>query len=302
MPTHTARRIRLPAAGRYNPAVTVRSDDSDTAFAALLDRRSGVRLVDVLDEIAADLDRRHGSFDFLGWLDDLTQQVRAAQAEHLPVGGGTVLDRADVLFYVLAESGFGRLEADYDDYRSSLPRHIATQGTGLPIVLSLIAEELGSRVGVPLAGIATPGHFMLRLETDDETLYFDAYRGGRVRGQAELVDWLSGLTGYPPEMILPTLVPAKPRVVIIRVLENLKRVLIDSEDWPRAYTVQSRLLALRPGSRGDRRDLAAIAAHGPAPGESLKLLPFLLTDAEDREKPLLDQIAKRARHSLIALN
>lgn len=311
--------VRCRRRPTYNPAVPVRSDsagrDDDPSAAAetrcpferLEDRDPSVRMVDVLAAIAADLDRRHAAFDLFAWLDQTTERLQ-------PLAEDDPAATARTLFDALAQwHGLGSREADYADYRSSIVRHVVSRGRGLPIVLCVLAAELGSRLGLGLVGVNAPGHFLLRLETDGEPLYLDAYRRGQARSRTAAAAWLAETTGYPTEMIDAALDPAKPRLVAIRMLENLKRQLIDAADWSRAHRVQRRLLGLRPGSYADRRDLAAIAAQGPNPREALRLLGTLTertddavvdgsSEATERERQILSQIARQARRSLIELN
>ena len=294
-----------PAIGLYTRReVTVRSDDSD-AFSALVDRRPQVRLAAVLGEIAGDLDRRAGRFDLLHWLDEhaaaLRQQVDPLASD---------LDRAVALFDYLAEhTHLGTREADYTDFRASLPRHVVARGAGLPIVLALIAADIGLAIGLPLQGVSAPGHFLLRLDPAEPTtalgggaVFLDAYHRGRMRSEAATIDWLAETTGHPADLIRPALRPAPPRLVIVRVLENLKRALLTDGDWTRALAVQRRLLALRPGEVADRLDFAAIAAYGPDPAAALRMLPSLVTQLGEPAREAIERIETEARRSLVGLN
>ena len=291
-------RFNAAASPAYTPGVPVPSFPADTAFAALLDRRPEVDLAAVLAEIAADLDRRHHEFDLAAWLDEEAALLRPALAV-CP----SDLDRIVVLFEAIgSRHRLGQQEADYNDYRSSVVRSVVQNGRGLPIVLSILVAELGARIGLELRGVSSPGHFLLRVETDPEPMFVDAYRGGMILDTDQATAWLAQTTGYPAEMIEPSLRPASPRLIIIRVLENLKRQLLAADDWTRADRVQTRLLALRPGQRSDQFDLAAIAAHGPNPGWALATIRTLADEASPEEVARLQTIGRIARQTLIGLN
>lgn len=293
----------LPAVSRpYTSPVPARQFDADTAFAALLDRRPGVALVDVLAEIAVDLDRQHHTFDLAAWLDEEEEALADLVRPNVAAAADPV-ETCVALFEALGgRHGLGRRPADYNDYRSSVVRHVVQTGRGLPIVVCILAAELGRRLGLDLSGASTPGHFLLRLETDHGYVLVDAYRGGWILQPDEAVEWIAQTTGYPQDLIVPALKPTTPRLTIIRVLENLKRQLVDAQDWPRAYHVQTRLLALRPGQRSDQVDLAAIAAHGPNPNWALKTLGMLTADASQAERKRLLQISRVAKRSLVGWN
>ena len=56
--------------------------------------------------------------------------------------------------------------ADYYDPRNSLLNHVLERRLGIPITLSVLALEVGRRIGVPMAGVGMPGHFLLQDKVD----------------------------------------------------------------------------------------------------------------------------------------
>ena len=46
---------------------------------------------------------------------------------------------------------------DYHDYRNSLLNEVLIRRKGMPITLSVVAMEVGKRLGVPIRGIGLPG-------------------------------------------------------------------------------------------------------------------------------------------------
>src|SRR5687767_2403723 len=65
---------------------------------------------------------------------------------------------------------------DYYDPRNSYIDHVLERGLGLPITLSVVAIEIGRRLGVPIAGVGLPAHFMVRDERTD--LFGDPFSDG----------------------------------------------------------------------------------------------------------------------------
>ena len=54
---------------------------------------------------------------------------------------------------------------DGDDYhhpRNSLLHEVLARRVGMPITLSVVAIEVGRRLGVPIRGVGLPGHFVIR--------------------------------------------------------------------------------------------------------------------------------------------
>lgn len=57
---------------------------------------------------------------------------------------------------------------------------------GNPISLAMVQIEVARRLGIPLAGVSFPGHFLVRLPVDDGVLVMDPFNGGRPLGVDEL--------------------------------------------------------------------------------------------------------------------
>ena len=68
---------------------------------------------------------------------------------------------------------------DYYAIGNSLLSEVHRTGLGIPITLSVLAIELGRRVGVGIVGIGMPGHFLVR-STGDRDGFADPFGGGRL--------------------------------------------------------------------------------------------------------------------------
>ena len=51
---------------------------------------------------------------------------------------------------------------DYYDPRNSYLHEVLERRVGIPITLSVLAIEIGRRVGVPVVGVGMPAHFLVR--------------------------------------------------------------------------------------------------------------------------------------------
>ncbi len=60
------------------------------------------------------------------------------------------------------DMGFSGDTEYYSDPRNSLLDQVLDRRLGIPISLSVLMMEVGRRVGVPLEGVAMPGHFLVR--------------------------------------------------------------------------------------------------------------------------------------------
>jgi len=81
--------------------------------------------------------------------------------------------------HLFGRGGFGPDRSDYYDPRNSLINHVLERRLGIPITLSVVALEVGRRIGVPMAGVGMPGHFLLQ-DKVDRSVFIDPFHGGQL--------------------------------------------------------------------------------------------------------------------------
>lgn len=270
----------------------------DTEFLKLLTRRTDVDLTVAALEIARDADP---DLDFsipLEWLDARADELAPAIAT-----AETEQDALAQLAHCLSEvHGLRGDQAAYDCAESSYLHRVIETGRGIPISLSLIYMAVAERLGIELKGVSSPMHFLARYESLDGPLFVDAHSCGRIMSGPECVAWLCSLTGLPAGDIRRTLRPARPRDVIVRLLNNLKALHTRHEDWSAAWMVQHRLAALMPGSYAERRDLALISLRAERPGSAIDLLRSCLGCCPPDEKESLQRRLAQAMASVARWN
>lgn len=164
------------------------------------------------------------------------------------------LDRVERLAgFLVDEVGLRGNAEDYYDPRNSLLNEVLARGLGIPITLALVYMEVGRRAGVPLDGVGFPGHFLLR-HSLCPGLLFDPFDGGRLLTEEDcraMLDRLSGGTlAFDPRLLKP----AGPRHILIRMLNNLRRVYLHRGEFLRTIGALDRVLLLDPDDVGARRD------------------------------------------------
>lgn len=138
---------------------------------------------------------------------------------------------AHVHHLLFEEEGFiGNSEDYYNPGNSYLPRVLVSR-RGLPITLGLIYKAVMERVGLPVEGINSPGHFLVCVEIEDDVMLIDPFFGGQVLTEEEAYDRVEQLTGskLPPDTEL--FLPASHRQWIARLIQNLIGVF-DREGRP----------------------------------------------------------------------
>jgi regulator of sirC expression with transglutaminase-like and TPR domain len=198
--------------------------------------------------------------------------------------------------------GFAGNPGCFDRADSSYLDQVVETRQGIPISLALVYVAVAEQLGLPLTGVAAPAHFLCRFDGEQGPLFIDAFTSGRIMREAECVDWLGSISGLSPQDLLPTLQPAPPRTIILRLLNNLKTLHLRQNNWLNAELVLRRLLALRPSSFVDRRDLASVSMMLGRPGRVMDLFRGQLSQLLPEERQSVDELLVSARQMLAACN
>ena len=191
--------------------------------------------------------------------------------------------------YLFEEIGFAANVDQYDDPRNSYLNEVVDRKLGIPISLAVVQMEVTRRLGMPLDGISFPGHFLVRLPVDDGILVLDPYNKGRPVSADELRERASPhLGGQAPDdqQLLQILAPATHRMILMRMLRNLKGLYVESGDWERVARSADRLLKLSPDTAEAVRDRGLAyreLGHAKGAREDLARYLQLLPEADDVE-------------------
>lgn len=177
--------------------------------------------------------------------DHLRPRVRAVQPPR---------ERLDqLLAYMFRERGFHGNDADYYDPKNSYLNHVLDRRVGLPITLTLVLIEVARRVGLRIAGVGFPAHF-LAVDLDLPQLFIDAFHGGRLLTEYECRVMLRQKTQGRVEFDRNQLRPVTGRQLLVRMLQNLKSVHMGRGDLERALAASDRILLLAPAAAEEYRD------------------------------------------------
>lgn len=187
--------------------------------------------------------------------------------------------------YLFDELGFGGNDGDYYNAHNSCLNYLLESRRGIPITMCILYMELGRRLGVNVEGIGAPGHFLVRLEEEDDTYYLDVFNGGSIREDVEA------------EVDARYLVAAPKRMILIRMLNNLRLIYLQRQAWGKALEVLSLLLEADSGDADAlRQRAAALAATNRFQAAAQDLDRYLEMRPSDPDKDeLKDQIARLHR-------
>lgn len=234
-----------------------------------------VHLARIALEIARDA---HPDIDVESYLRRIEELARRARARCRP--GSTTRDILGQINWVLfVEAGLRANEEDYYDPQNSYLNQVLDRGLGIPISLSIVYWAVADRLGLALAGVNLPVHFMLRFEDEGLTWFVDPFHGGAVYSRETCQKILSEITHRPMVMSDALAAPCTIRVVVKRMLANLKAIYGRLQDVHSLLAVQRRLAALSPDEPGELRDLGLVCAQANRLGEALDCLQLYLDAA-----------------------
>jgi len=270
----------------------------DTEFLKLIARYPQVDLVTAALEIARYIDPSVSFSDCHDWIearaDELRADVAGAESEWEVL---TQLGR-----HLCGRHGLNGDQMAFLTPDGSCLQRVIQARRGIPISLSVLYMAVAGRVGIELSGVSAPLHFLTRYDGLREVLYVDAFTGGRVMTERECLVWLEAKTGMGEAELLPTLQPASHRAIMIRMLNNLKSLYVQQQDWRGAWQVQHRLTTLMPSCYAERRDLALLALRSGRPGQAIDLLRSCLNACPESERELLHKSSKQAMSNVCCMN
>lgn len=183
-------------------------------------------------------------------LDELAGRVRSKLAE----GDHPVKKLATLNRFLFREERFRGNWNDYFDPQNSYLNRVLDRKLGIPISLSVLVLLVAKRVGIPVAGVGVPGHFMLMHRENDREIFIDPFNEGRFLTRAECIQFVVE-AGYPyqPEF----LEGIGSRDILARMLRNLILIYVDRHEPTLEKTLSrflDRLTAGREGSPRNRMD------------------------------------------------
>ncbi len=177
------------------------------------------------------------------------------------------------------EEGFAGNTEAYHDPRNSFLNDVLDRKLGIPITLSVVYLEVGWRLGLPLAGVSFPGHFLVRFDGAALNLLLDPFQGGRIRFEDEAQQLLDRVYGGMVRVRPEFLQPASRRDILYRMLDNLKGIYMNARDDARALAAVERMLVVRPSSTADVRDRGVLLARSGRVDEAVTELERYLDRA-----------------------
>ena len=194
---------------------------------------------------------------YLGRLESLADRVRVAWGRR----PGSVAALDALRSVLVEEENFRGNTNSYYDPQNSFLNKVLDRRVGIPISLSIVWIEVGRRAGIPIEGVNLPGHFVVRLLDRHEPTLIDPFCGGMVLTASECEGRLRQTQGEGWRLSPEDLVAAGPKQILVRVLNNLRLIYLETEDYGRALSVVDRLALIAGDTLKLRRDRGLLFAR-----------------------------------------
>ena len=179
----------------------------------------------------------------------------------------------------LAEAMAGdlRLAGDlftYEDPDNADIIAVTERRKGLPVTLGIFYIHAARKCALTVQGVDFPGHFLLRIETDEGPLALDPFSEGRVVLPSELTRRAlhAGLTPNVADRLDRLMAPVSDRAVLVRLQNNIYARASVARDFERAERSALRRALLDPSDHRPWLDVAAAREGQGALAGSLEAL------------------------------
>jgi len=188
--------------------------------------------------------------EYLAALDEMAAELQ----ERLPPERYPMRILKTLNHYLFEDLGFRGNSEDYYDPRNSFLNEVIDRRTGIPITLSLLYLELARRVDFPMTGVGMPGHFLVRPLFAGAEIFVDPFHQGEILFLEDCQDRLEQIYGPGIPLQDHYLQPTPSRMILVRLLNNLKQIYLSCAELEPALGAVERILLLIPESLPQLRD------------------------------------------------
>jgi len=134
----------------------------------------------------------------------------------------------------------------YDDIQNANLIRVIERRRGLPVALGILYLVVAERAGWQMDGLNFPGHFLVRMEDEGERIILDPFQLGKEMHAPDLRQLLKSIAGQNAELSHEFYTAVGKRDMLVRLQNNLKKRLIDLEEYAQAVIVVEAMEALAP--------------------------------------------------------
>lgn len=163
----------------------------------------------------------------------------------------------------------------------------------------MIYIEVGRLVGLPIAGVGMPGHFIVQYTAQPEPFWIDPFERGTMMTRDACVERLRSFYGEQVPWRDDFLAPISDHNILLRMLNNLKHCYSKLQDYHRALGAIERILLLHPELPSEIRDRGIFHAQlGHFQAALHDLQRYLALSPEARDSAVVSQYIAALRQQL----
>ncbi len=179
-------------------------------------------------------------------------------ADQLMMGGLTTAERAQALsHYLFTVEDFRGNRQAYGDPRNSFLNELLERRLGIPITLSVLYITIAQRLNIPAYGVGLPGHFVVGVDLPEQgsfPLLIDPFDEGKIVTEEKCKQLIMRSTGWSGEIRPEWLAPQSNRLILTRMLNNLRFGYIRTEHWQHGIVVIEHMRLVQPDLVELKRD------------------------------------------------
>jgi regulator of sirC expression with transglutaminase-like and TPR domain len=205
--------------------------------------------------------------------------------------------------HLFQQLGFRGNAENYYDPKNSFLNEVLDRRTGIPITLSTLYLEVGRRIGLPVHGVGMPGHFLVKCAGRDEEIVIDPFNAGGILSDADCQRILDRIYHGKLCFERAMLSVIGTRQILTRMLNNLKVIYFNNQEYGKALSIVERLLILHPQAASEVRDRGLLSCQLKRYSEAsadLERYLRLAPKAEDSE--VIREHLRSLRQRLVSMN
>jgi regulator of sirC expression with transglutaminase-like and TPR domain len=259
----------------------VRSFADSPEFRRLVAGDDQVNLARVALEIGRDV---YPDIEIQAYLERIQRFAERAR-DRVKTGSTIQAILGQINWVLFVEEEFRGNREDYEDPRNSYLNEVLDRGLGIPITLSIVYQAVANQLGLTMGGVNLPLHFMLRIDDEGQPCFVDAFHSGALYDRRGCERKLSEIAEREIALSDAAVASCSNRVLISRMLRNLKVIYARTGEIASLLPIQRRLTALNRDAPSELRDLGVLCVQADRLREAIEPLEkylAVLPKADDR--------------------
>ena len=239
--------------------------------------------------------------EYLTKIDEIGKELSSKIKYSKSMRPTQVIEKYNDFFF--EEQGFKPNLSDYYNPVNNYLNIVLEKRTGIPITLSLLYIHIVSYLNFELSPVNFPSHFLIKYVLDEETndfIVIDPFNKGRIIDDYVLQDLLKkAYPGLDISVSKDLLEKAKPKQILIRILNNLKNGYSEVDDLNKIMKINEMILSLDNSNPEGIRDKGIILYRNKEYEKALEnLYEYIELNPEANDIDSILELVKQIRNTI----